>query len=206
MLSVLFLISGCIFGATDPYSVAYGERKQNREKLSNAITWNPLAAAIIEIALGDLKKEGSLIDAGASDFNLRFQRRINSKIGFTIQADYTQFSLFTRMTYIGIRGGPRLFFHPTNLKGWSATPFVTLGRNSITAGTYSLSSWFMCGAGSEINYTWFWGSLLMEVGLGGYFTQNLGYRIHAESMQATTAPAPLNTWKPLITMGLGYAF
>ena len=195
-----------IFGMILPYSAAYADDFSPPDARKNGITWNPLTSALIQTFLGDLEEEGALIDAGVSDFNLRFQRRINSKIGLTLQAEYTQFSLFTQTTYVGIRGGPRIFFHPNNLKGWSATPFVTLGRSSITAGTYSLSTWFVWGAGSEINYTWFWGPVLIELGLGGYFTQNIGYRAHAESMQDTTAPDSLSQLKPLLTMGLGYAF
>ena len=207
MPSGTLLIFVGILGALCPYSVAYGEEDHKETEIrSNGLTWNPLVPMLAQIASGDLEEEGSLINAGLSDFNLRFQRRVHKKTGFTLQAEYTQLSLFTRTTYVGIRGGPRFFFHSNNLKGWSATPFATLGRSSITAGTYSLGSWFVCGAGSEFNYTFFWGPMLMELGLGGYFTQNVGYTVHAESMKDTTAPDSLIQWKPLLTMGVGYAF
>lgn len=205
MLTKTLVLVG-ILGAMVPYPVAYGESVPKNEHRINGITWNPLIPVLAHIALEDLREEGSLIDAGLSDFNLRFQRRVHKKIGLTLQTEFTQLSLFTRTTYVGVRGGPRFYFHNNNLAGWSATPFVTLGRSSITAGSYGLSSWLVSGAGSEINYTFFWGSLLIELGLGGYFTQNIGYTAHAESMQDTTVPDSMIQWKPLLTMGIGYAF
>ncbi len=197
-----------VFGFLLPDSVAHGEEEQadTPENHRYGVTWNPLASVLIQSSLNDLKEEEALIELGVSDFNLRFQHRLNRKIGFTVQAEYTRLSTFIQTTYVGIRGGPRFFFHPTKLNGWSSTPFVTLGRSIITAGSYSLSSWVVCGAGGELNYTHLWGPILIELGLGGYFTQNLGYSIHADSLQGTAAPAPMSEWKPLLTMGIGYAF
>ena len=199
---------GLIFcwGLLSSSSVQAQEEEKEGGQYQSAITWTPLISVLINSAFGDLEEEATLLNIGASDFGLRFMHRLNSKYGLTLHLDYSQLSLFTRTTYVGVRGGPRFFFKPVTLHGWSATPFVTLGRCMITAGTYSLSSWAVLGVGGEINHTWLWKRFVLDLGLGAYAATNIGYTAHADTMQGSTAPEQIIGVKPLATLGLGYAF
>ena len=181
--------------------------KDNRSDHTFAILVNPLVPFILDIVENEIdQKEAKLIGIGATDFNLRTHHLLNKEMGYTLQFEYSQLSLFTQTTYVGIRGGPRFSFRKTGLTGWSWTPFLLLGRNVLSAGTYSLCSWTTAGAGVEIDLTWFWGNVLFDMGLGGYSTHNFAYAIYSDTFADTSAPAPLSSWKPLLTMGVGYAF
>ena len=181
--------------------------KDNRNEYQFAILFNPLVPVILDTIQNELDEtEAKMIGIGATDFNLRTHQILNKEMGYTLQFEYSRLSFFTQTTYVGIRGGPRLSLRKTGLTDWSWTPFVLLGRNVLSAGTYSLCSWATVGAGAELDFTWFWGNILFEMGLGGYSTQNFGYTIHAETFKDTSAPAPISSWKPLLTMGVGYAF
>ena len=172
-----------------------------------AVLVNPLVPAILDIIQNEFDdKEANLIGMGAFDLNLRAHQIVNKEMGYTIQFEYSQLSFFTQTTYVGIRGGPRFSFRKTGLTDWSWNPFLLLGRNVIAAGTYSFCSWATVGAGAEIDLTWFWGDILFELGLGGYSTHNFAYTTYSETFEDTVAPAPISPWKPLLTMGVGYAF
>ena len=188
-------------------STAYGEEeKEEKDAYQSAITWNPLAFVLVQHGMDELEEEAILLGMGVSDFNLRLQHRINRSVGWTLQAEYTQLSLFTKTTYLGVRGGPRFFLEPETIQGWSTTPFLTLGRTIISAGTYSLSSWVVLGSGGEVNYTWLWDRTVLDIGLGAYAATNIGYVAHATTMAGTSAPEQLLAIKPIITIGVGYAF
>jgi len=181
--------------------------KDNRNDHNFAILVNPLVPLIVDIVENEIdEKEAKLIGIGATDFNLRAHHLLNKEMGYTLQFEYSQLSILTQTTYVGIRGGPRFSFRKTGLTGWSWTPFVLLGRNVLSAGTYSLCSWTTAGAGAEVDLTWFWGDVLFDMGLGGYSTHNFAYAIYSDTFADTSAPAPLSSWKPLFTMGVGYAF
>ena len=189
-----------------PFSIAHAQEERGSTQYNSALIWTPLPSVLINSALRDFEEEGALIDIGASDFGLRLQHRLNTKLGWNLQVDYTQISLFTRTTYVGVRGGPRFFFQPTTLQGWSSTPFVSLGRSMITAGTYSLSSWFVLGIGGEVNHTWLWGRFVVDIGLGAYAATNIGYVAHAQTMEGSVAPEQIIGLKPILNLGLGYVF
>ena len=196
---------GILIFHTNAYGESSAQEIANKEP-QYAITWNPLFSTLSQSLLRNVEEEADLINIGVADFSLRFQNRLASKIGILIQADYTQLSLFTQTTYVGVRGGPRYFFRPTGLGGWSATPFILIGRSVVAAGAYGLASWTVCGLGAEMDYTWSWGPVLLEIGLGGYTAYNIGYTAHADTLNETSAPPTISQWKPLLTMGIGYAF
>lgn len=207
-----FLQYACVLGlmihhptqAEEELKAATSHQKSDRHF---AILVNPLVPLILDAIQNELdEQEGNLIGIGAFDINLRAHQIVTKEMGYTLQFEYSQLSFFTQTTYVGVRGGPRFSFRNKGLTDWSWMPFILLGRNVISAGTHSFCSWATLGAGAEIDFTWFWGDVLLEMGLGGYSTQNFAYTTYSETFTDTTAPPPLSPWKPLLTLGIGYAF
>ena len=84
-----------------PYTKAHAEENYPEPapvQYRYSITWNPLLPILAQAAFRDLEEEGERIAIGISDFNLRFHNRLQPRIGFFVQVDYTQLSFFTQTT------------------------------------------------------------------------------------------------------------
>ena len=187
MMTSHYSIISLVFITTSFTNFAYAESEQESEtkqkRPTYGVIFNPLIPVILNsLQNGDELKEAKIIGLGANDYNIRVHHMFDQKMGVTIQLEYSQLSIFTKTTYVGIRSGPRFSIKKQGLIDWSIMPFTILGRNVVSAGTYSLASWATIGFGAEMNYTWFWGDALMEIGLGMYKTHNIGYTIYTDSL------------------------
>jgi hypothetical protein len=179
-----------------------------KDKTTTALLFAPFSSLLISIVENEITKEepDALFVLGATDFGFRGHYVWGPKIGVTVQLEYSSFQFFTKTTHTGVRIGPRIPLQNKEFLGWTICFFVLIGRTVISSGAYPLASWSVLGAGAEITYTWTWDSVLLESGLGVYQSHNVGYRTYAESMKETTAPDGLLPLKPMLTLGVGYAF
>ena len=125
----------------------------------------------------------------------------------TLQFEYTSATLFTRTTHMGLRVGLRHPLRESGLNGWSATPFLLLGRRGCVErrnlqSRFLDDPWGWRGVGIQLLL----GPVFLELGFGGYSAQNIGFVSYSEALDSVDAPKPLLGIKPLLTMGIGYAF
>jgi hypothetical protein len=181
---------------------------ENEESPSTAILFNPLIPIALSLIKDQISKEEpeAIFILGATDFNLRGHYMWSETLGLTIQLEHSFLRFFTNTAHTGVRIGPRVSPKGKGLMGWTVFPFFIMGRTVLTSGTYALASWSVLGAGAELNYTHRWRSVLLAGGVGVYRTENIGYTTYADSMEGTVAPDVLIGIKPVLTLGVGYAF
>ena len=171
---------------------------------TTVVLFSPLGPAI---ALGfHLAPFEFGVDVSALDLNLRTHYAVSDRWGFTAQIDFTRAELLVQAAHAGVRVGPRMSLGRRGLVGWGLSPFVLAGTTHMSAGDTRLADWATVGLGAEIGRVFIKNRLVFELGMGAYWSTNLAYRSHSETLADTGAPEPVLPVMPLLTASVGCAF
>ena len=176
--------------------------------LQSAVLVNPTLPAITATANGvlQLTEIDDFISIGISDANLRVLHQPSQRWGVMMHIDYSHVSYMLSASHVGLRVGPRMSLRGTGLSDWYLSAALIGGVSTISASNYRLAHWGVLGCSSELGRTWVWKQLIVEVGVGLYSTQNIGYHAPAQAFNNGTAPAALLPVKASYHTGIGYAF
>lgn len=132
----------------------------------SAITVDPHGAVLGLAASGALKLP-------VFDANLGAQRMFTEAVGGEVRVDVTHTRTeFLRLTYTGVRMGPRFSLRRRGLHDWNVRPFVVAGVSVLTVGK-PLARYGVVGSGATIGRTWVWGRFVLDLGAGLYTSVNL---------------------------------
>lgn len=132
--------------------------------------------------------------------NLRYHQMLTEDLGFTVTGAIGHINLLLRFYTVGVRVGPRATFSNRGVNGWFVHPnfLFAMGWSNIKGG--GSTHWVpIVGAGVAGGYTFVWGPVALELGLGGYYSALL----RSGGAVADVAAPPI---KPELNISVGYAF